>query len=323
MPTSRAVTTLAPPRTTFRPWRRRLLALYLRRELPGWGRLYDAVGGPDDARWSGAGIDVVRGKLHGFEMELDLANWSERLTWFLGRYHDLPLQLMLRRVLRAGDHFVDIGANLGMLSLLARGVVGDRGRVLALEPNPRLVQRVQRVLERNGLANVEVVHTAVSDRDGEAELHEYGGHPGWGSLSSEGPEGANRTHTWTVGCRTGDELLADLDPAHPLVIKIDVEGHEVPVLHGLQGTLERQLPLVFCEVVDAHQRRAGFSAHMLRAELERHGYRPFVLEHQRRGLWRHDVVLMPLRADDKREVDVLFVPPSGELAERVGPLLPG
>ncbi|MFN3240370.1 MAG: FkbM family methyltransferase [Planctomycetota bacterium] len=298
----------------------RLLTPYVRRELPAWGRLYRWLGGEQDDRFSDSGFGVVRGKVHGFEMTLDLGNWSERLTWFLGRYHDLPLQQMLQRVLRPGDRFVDIGANLGMLSLVAAAAVGETGSVLACEPNPRMVERLRQTLERNRLQTVELLHTAVSDAPGTAELREFAGHAGWGSLSAQGPDGAAATASYQVACRVGDDLLSADDPQQPLVIKVDVEGHEVPVLRGLRQTLAARLPLVFVEVVDEHQRRAGFSAGELRDELERLGYRGFVLDAQRRWL-RHDVTLRPLQAREPHEVDVLFVPPRGALRERVAALL--
>lgn len=294
----------------------RLLKAYCRRELPGWGRLYAALGANDDAAFRDAGMRTVRGKLHGFDMEFDLGNWSERLSWFLGRYHDLALQQMVQKLLRPGDCFVDIGANLGMLSLLASAAVGKDGKVLAFEPNPRMVARVQRVLDRNGIANVTLQQTAISEEAGTAELHEYGGHPGWGSLSDKGPDGAAQTATFTVPLQSGDDLLADTDPACPMLMKIDVEGHEVPVLRSLQKTLPSRWPLVICELVDAHQKRAGFSAAELRHELERHGYRAFVIESRRRMVFGHGVELQPLRDDESREVDALFLPPEGPWTKR-------
>ena len=152
------------------------------------------------------------------------------------------------------------------------------------------------------------------------DRHEYGGHPGWGSLSDVGPVGAAATSTYTVTLRSGDALLQGQDPKQPLILKIDVEGHEVPVLRSLQGTLAKHAPLVFCEVVDEHQRRAGYSAAEVREQLERHGYRGYVLETVRSGLFGHAVRRTPLESAAAREVDVLFVPQTGELAKRFAEL---
>lgn len=293
----------------------------MRRELPAWGRIYDVLGGTADEKWRDAGVHSVRGKLHGYDMEFDLANWSERLSWFLARYHDLALQQMLARVVQPGDCFVDIGANLGMLSLLASSRVGATGKVYAFEPNPVMVERLQRTIEHNRIGNIDIVNAAISDQSGDAELHVYGGHPGWGSLSDNGPVGYDATTSYEVQLQSGDDLLAGSDEQKTMVMKIDVEGHEVPVLRSLQKTLTSRWPLVICELVDEHLKRAGYSAAGLREQVEQHGYRAFVLEPIRKGLFGHDVQLTPLQQDETREVDVMFVPPEGPWHKRPG-LLP-
>ena len=91
----------------------------------------------------------MRGKLHGYKMELDLRDWSEQMTYFLGRHSDLPLQLAMMALLKPGDRFVDVGTNIGMITLLAARLVGPEGRVDAIEPNPACCARVRRSLTLN------------------------------------------------------------------------------------------------------------------------------------------------------------------------------
>jgi FkbM family methyltransferase len=298
-----------------------LATAYVRAELPAWGRVYGWIGGTDEARWQRAPLAEVKGKLHGYRMRLDLSNWSERLTWSLARYHDLPIQLVLQRILRPGDGFVDIGANLGMVTLQARALVGTTGRVIACEPNPRLQQRLRATLADNGLDNVDLVATAVGDTRGTAQLREYANHSGWGSLSAVGPEGFAATSTWSVPVAVGDELLASVPPAQPMVIKIDVEGFEVPVLRGLRQTLTTRWPAVLLEVADAHQRRAGYSEAELRAPLEDLGYTGYAITSRRRGLRGQRLQLRAIAAEHGSEVDALFVPPQGPLHDRIAPLV--
>lgn len=302
------------------PWR--LVRAYVHAELPAWGRLYAWAGGDDEPRWQGAPMATMTGKLHGYRMQLSLANWSERLSFCLGRYHDLPIQSLLLHVLRPGDAFVDIGANLGHMSLLARSCVGATGRVLACEPNPDLVQRLRATFVDNGFTNVDLVACAVGSSTGSAELREYAHHSGWGSLSAVGPNGATATHHWTVAMIAGDDLLVRVPREQPLVLKIDVEGHEVPVLQGLVRTLPERWPLVLLEVADEHQRRAGFSAAELRAPLESLGYRAFATVAARRGVAGRELELQPLDSASAAEVDAVFVPPAGPFRDRLADLLP-
>jgi len=309
-----------PPAAAALPWSLRQLLPYLRREGPMWSTFYRWCGGEDPRRFRSCGRAIVRGKLHGYEMELDLANWSERLSFCLGRYHDLPLQLAMQRVLRPGDAFVDIGANLGLVTLLASSLVGPTGAVLACEPSPTLGSRLQSHVQRNGLQNVRLLAAALGSEAGAGELREYDGHSGWGSLSAAGPEGARQTAAFRVPVTTGDTALQAVPAGHPLVVKIDVEGHEVPVLRGLQHTLAVRQPLVFLEVCDAHQRRAGFSAAELRAAIEGHGYRGFAVD-TARSLLRHELLLLPIEQSARHEIDALFVPLRGPLHDRLATLL--
>src|SRR4051794_9977527 len=92
--------------------------------LPGWGRLMDVfVERRGDSPWSGTEPIWARGKLHGYEMLLDLKSWPSRNTYFTGSYYDHGTQTLLMKKLRRGDVFVDIGANEGMISLLASRLV--------------------------------------------------------------------------------------------------------------------------------------------------------------------------------------------------------
>src|SRR5256885_657620 len=68
---------------------------YLRHELPGWGKFATAFGLLHDAWWQRTGYRKIVGKLHGYEMILDLDDWSDRQAYFLGRFYDLPMQLLL------------------------------------------------------------------------------------------------------------------------------------------------------------------------------------------------------------------------------------
>ncbi|MCA8953967.1 MAG: FkbM family methyltransferase, partial [Planctomycetes bacterium] len=277
----------------------------------------------DERRWRDAGTRTVRGRLHGYRMPLDLSNWSERLTYCLARYHDLPLQLAMQRLIRPGDTFVDVGANLGMLSLLACRLVGPEGRVIAIEPNPHLGRHLERLGRDNDIHHLQVLVQALGPEPGEAVLHEFAGHSGWGSLIDTAPDGAERSNSWTVPVVRGDTMFAGHDEAAPLVIKIDVEGYEVPALRGLDETLSRRRPLLFLEAVDDNQRRAGFSLDELRRLLAAHGYSGHYLWHRRRGLYGNALEIHPFDACPVAATDALFVPSEGVMHERATGLIRG
>ena len=90
--------------------------------------------------WANAQSRTVRGKLTGFTMELDLSQWADRATYFLGRWVDLEMQAFIEDVIRPGDQVVDVGANRGMFTLCASRLVGPEGKVLSFRAQPDLRQ---------------------------------------------------------------------------------------------------------------------------------------------------------------------------------------
>ena len=115
---------------------------YVRRELPGWGKVLSLVAGYQrDWMWQGAPEKIVTGKLHGYKMHLALDGWwADRSTYFLDRWYDLETQLVLRDLVKPGSTVVDVGANRGMFALTASHTVGPTLAVLSvLEPNPKVL----------------------------------------------------------------------------------------------------------------------------------------------------------------------------------------
>lgn len=145
---------------------------YILNELPGWGYVYRWAVGNEQQRqwfWAGAPSRTVRGKLHGFEMKLDLSNWSDRSTYFLGRWIDLHNQLFMLDLLEPGDTVVDVSAHRGSFALVASRLVGHRGKVVCFDANPSNAEHVEHDIAANGIANIVVERTGLTDDVLEAE----------------------------------------------------------------------------------------------------------------------------------------------------------
>ena len=139
---------------------------------------------------------------------------------------------LIRRHLRPGMTFIDVGANKGDFTLLAARIVGDSGRVISIEPEPDNHSILRRSIELNGYTNVRVMHLALSDRDGTATL-QIGSTSGAHTLSPE----FSGTRTVEVPTRTLDGVVAEQQLASVDMIKIDVQGLELAVLRGAAETL--------------------------------------------------------------------------------------
>ena len=301
-----------------------MLALpWSRLELPGWGKLLAALGVFDDPKWKNAPQRTIRGKLHGYRMRLGLAEWSERQTYFLGRYFDLGTQHFLLQALRPGDTLIDVGGNIGMITLLGARLVGPAGKVITFEPNPDAADRIQQALEDNSIPNVALQRVALSDQPGHLTLSVITPHTGMGTLASV--EDAHKplvSATHAVQVQRGDDLI---DPNLPgaVTIKMDIEGFECRALRGIIETLRRHKPAIITEVSDPHLRRAGASASELFDLLQSEGYRAYLLTSRRRAMGlRHRLSLLPIdKSPATDDADVAWIIPGTPHEQRLNPYI--
>lgn len=154
--------------------------------------------------------------------------------------HEFVDMAFLLHLLRPGDLFVDVGANIGSYTVLASAVCGARS--ISIEPDPVTVQSLRRNVEVNGIEDrVTVVESAVGAAAGTVRF-------------TVGQDTTNRVATngdmasREVKVRTLDEILAKEDP---VLIKIDVEGYEPKVVAGALATIKKpSLAGVITETVD-------------------------------------------------------------------------
>ncbi|MFI5461014.1 MAG: FkbM family methyltransferase [Isosphaerales bacterium] len=323
-------------RTDQLPVRLKALAFLMRRMPTGvrkfawwWDRLYQSIGGGGfadneaiDSLWPSGEHGPVRIGRFGYKVVLDLRAFPERRTYFIGSYIQEDLEYLFPAILRRGDQYLDIGANIGMTTLMASALIGPEGKGFAFEPNPEVFARLKRHLELNGTSNIEAVPFALSNREAEMSLVVPSRFTGLGSLAVN-HDGSGRSYK--VRTVIGRPYLERLDPSKPTVVKIDVEGHEVKALSGIEEFLDRPDVAILSEVSVPLLRQAGDSAEALFELLTRHGFRPFVFNLQR---GRFQTKLMVAGFDSFRNAmpedwcDFLFAKPDSKLyRERIAPLL--
>jgi FkbM family methyltransferase len=181
---------------------------------------------------------------------------------------EVSVQEALRRLLGEGKVFCDIGANVGFFSLIGSRLVGDSGRVYAFEPAPGNAAAIRENIGLNGMHNAEVIESAVGAEPGREKLLLVED-LSWSHLESQGWHPRTST-TLEVDVVTIDQLVAEGRIRPPDVVKIDVEGSEIDVIHGMRETLTRHKPTLVCEL---HETNDAFLAAM-----EEVGYRAVNLE---------------------------------------------
>ena len=183
--------------------------------------------------------------LHPFWHRRHTLVWGNRLRaptfdrWLaLQLHHAGRMGVADRRFLQAtvkpGMTVVDIGANQGLYTLLFADLVGERGRVLAFEPDDLLHDALRENVESNGARNVEVHHLALGSESGTMTLYRSLLNSGDNRLSATSTGGGPRDPV-QVRIERLDEALAGerID-----FVKIDVEGWEMEVFRGMQALLD-------------------------------------------------------------------------------------
>lgn len=216
------------------------------------------------------GTRTIRTK-HGFQMQLRLVDWVDQHIYATGEYEP-EVVTAAQAILAPGDVAVDIGANIGFFTLLFSMQVGPSGRVIALEAQPSVFERLNYNVAINPTLNIETIEVAATDREG--TLSFYCGpveHSGVGSIRNRGSEDVEIV----VNAYRADSILASYNAIR--LIKIDVEGAESSVIAGLTATLLRCKPDVLMEVSEHYLRESGSSAAELVSTLQELGYSMLVL----------------------------------------------
>jgi FkbM family methyltransferase len=215
----------------------------------------------------------------------------------------------LIRVLRPDDVFLDVGVHAGSWTIPASRAL-TAGHVYAFEALPYYAKVLSTTLALLKCRNVTVVSAAVSDAPGEVNVvwADAAGHRLTGMTHISRGRESGRT------IRTRSLTIDGFRDTHPdgrvRLIKCDVEGAELMVLHGATSTIDTSRPLVFCEVYDEYCAHYGYSSRDVFRFFAARGYRPLQFD---RGRFAH---IEPDAYSGKG--DVLFAPEEIDVTAECG-----
>lgn len=175
---------------------------------------------------------------NGMRLRVSLDDFNGRAAFYAGDV-DRKITWLCSRIVRPGDTAIDVGANIGLVTLTLAGLVGDEGKVWSFDPNPALIALLRESLAANGLQNVVVEQCAVGEDHAALTLTVPEGHSGRGSLVRVKP--GRPAEEITVPVRPLSDLIPH-DVAHIRLLKIDVEGFEEQVLLGARALFDRSPP---------------------------------------------------------------------------------
>lgn len=200
--------------------------------IPGW---FPLVAERAD-RFVGPPPGIHRVELLGCAMDLDTGEYMQRRYYY--HCYEAPELAFLERWLRRGDRMIDIGALVGLFTLVGARLVGHTGRIDTFEPVPDTHEKLLRNIALNGYGWVHPNRAAVTDYSGVVSL----------GIPQERLVGYS-TAEFTIGARlnaveapavTLDEYVDDETPVR--LLKIDAEGSEQDILKGGHRLLEDMPP---------------------------------------------------------------------------------
>jgi FkbM family methyltransferase len=188
---------------------------------------------------AGYSTERVWAHVPGGEVLAPLDDYVGRAAFYVGDL-DRKLTWICEKIVRPGDTVLDIGANIGIVTLLLSKLVGKNGTVHSFEPNPNLQKLLQKTLNHNSISNVHLHPVALGSEECSLELRIPRVNAGAASLIRN--RGLSDCDAFEVPVRRLSSIVAEEGIELIRLIKIDVEGFEADVLHGGEDVLKSIRP---------------------------------------------------------------------------------
>ncbi len=215
-----------------------------------------------------------------YRMRLRLSEHMQRRIFWMG-FYSADIVALLKNVLTPGMVVVDVGANIGEVTLVSAQCVGNAGSVIAFEPVNVIANRLAEHVRINDLKQVVIIRDALGAAvEKRVPIYASCGqdvsdeHQGLASLYGEG-EGQEPIEF--VNITTLDETVNSLCLSRVDLIKIDIEGGELACLQGADNVLRRFRPMLVVEVQAFSARQAGWDVSELFQYLRGLGYEFFTI----------------------------------------------
>jgi FkbM family methyltransferase len=218
---------------------RQLMASKIERCYPFYSGCGSLANSPLTRFFSGSKSVSAWSAVTGGEVLASLDDYVGRAAFFVGDL-DRKITWICKQIVREGDTCLDIGANIGIVTVLLADLVGKSGVVHSFEPNPSLSSSIQQAIRRNQINNTTVHAVALGSKNETLELIIPKGNAGAASLIRD----SNRSESDIVNVPVVplDQLCKEKNINSIRLIKIDVEGFEYEVFLGAQHVLSNIKP---------------------------------------------------------------------------------
>ncbi len=220
-------------------------------------------------------------KINGVLFDFNFGYSDKIKQMYFGNYQPIISEI-IKKYLKKGDTFIDVGASIGYFSAVAAGYVGESGQVHSFEPAQEYYQKIDALSKMNSQYNIVANQLALGEKEELSKIY------------IEGPSdiGNNTFFPDLFGADIKNDKFVQV-PVHRLdsyikekglnnikLIKIDVEGFEFPVLKGLSGYFAEcskagLCPPIICEIVPSAYPYSGCKLQDLLDYMDKFSYHPF------------------------------------------------
>lgn len=234
-----------------------------------WRRIID----PYIARVS---YDFESSTLFGGKIAGNTEDMLQRYIYYFGIWEPNLTHWMQRR-LASGDTFIDVGANIGYFSLLDSRLAGNEGSVVSIEASPNIFKYLKNNIFINQISNIRAVNLAVADKKKVVSVYR-------GPLGDIGQTNIIGFGSIEQECEIEALPLVDIltedEMKNARLIKIDVEGSEWSVVHGLTSIFDLCCPdLEFVIEINSYRlSKQDKSSEEIFHIFSEHGFNAYILD---------------------------------------------
>jgi FkbM family methyltransferase len=232
--------------------------------------------------------------INGISLPLDHSIEMYRYIYY-GVYEEFFVRF-LKRIIRPGDSIIEPGVNIGYITAILSGLIGDNGKIIALEPSKICFEKISKYLLK---PNIILLNMALSDKEGEASFtdKEIVISHGYSTLSkfTSKEEGDNK---YIIPTTSVDNLAKEFSLDHIRLLKLDIEGAELMAINGSNLALaEKRIDYVLVETTfDEVNHKNNIE---ISGILESFGYKPFLMA-------RNELIAVNLKSMQNTRHDIIW-----------------
>ena len=207
-------------------------------------------------------------------------------SMYLGTY-EIETVEVIKKILKKGDTFIDVGANIGYLSTIALGLVGEKGSVHSFEPVQEYFLKLKDITFLNKGYNFIVNNCALGEIEGIGKIAVTNlQNIGWNTMVPGFMPSQTIRQVQEVTIRRLDSYIKKKVLNNIALIKIDAEGFEFPVLKGLSKYFEASeyRPTIICEIVASAYSLLGYQLKELVQYMDEFKYSAFKLSNPKKRI---------------------------------------